>query len=57
MAKLTAQTDYRKDGSKNIKSYKVSLAKVATEEIAGFNKDTELEIEYKKDEIIIKRKK
>ena len=57
IAKLTAQTEFRKDGSKNIKSYKISLAKVATEEVAGFDKETELEITYEKDKITLTRKK
>lgn len=55
MAKMNPQHVYRADGTKAIASYKVSLAKVPTEQ-AGFTKDTECEIEYKKNKIIITKK-
>lgn len=56
MPKLTAQYVFRKDGSRAIASYKLPLQKVNTEKICGFNKDTEVEIEYLKNKIIITKK-
>lgn len=54
MAKLTARKMPRRDGSLNINGYSVTLAKVATEK-AGFNENTEIEIEYQENKIIIKK--
>lgn len=56
MPKLTAQYVFRKDGSRAIASYKLPLQKVNTEKICGFNKDTEVEIEYLENKIIITKK-
>lgn len=55
MAKLTAKYDFRKDGTKNIKGYNLSLAKLDCEKI-GFDGSTEIEIEYCKDRIILKKR-
>lgn len=55
MAKLTAKYDFRKDGSKNVKAYSVSLQKIECEK-NGFDVSTEIEIEYCKDKIILKKR-
>ena len=55
MSKLTTITEYRKNGTKNIKGYRVALQKVACEE-NGFNENSEVEIEYIKNKIVIKAK-
>ncbi len=54
MAKLTARKMARRDGTLNINGYTATLAKVPTEQ-SGFDANTEIEIEYKKDKIIIKK--
>lgn len=54
MARLTSKYEYRKNGSRNIKGYLISLPKVELEK-NGFNSDTEVSIEIKKNEIIIKK--
>lgn len=56
IAKLTPQYVYRKDGSRAIASYKTVFQKTEIENTCKFNKDTEIEIEYKKDKIIITKK-
>lgn len=55
MAKLTAKYDFRKDGTKNIKGYNLSLAKLDCEK-NGFDGSTEIEIEYCKDRIILRKR-
>jgi hypothetical protein len=54
LAKLTARKMARRDGTLNINGYTATLAKVPTEQ-SGFDENTEIEIEYKKDKIIIKK--
>lgn len=54
MAKLTAKYEYRKDGSKNIKGYLLSLPKLELEK-NGFNANSEISFEIKEDKIIIKK--
>ena len=52
MAKLSPFCEYRKDGSKNIKGYRVSLQKTECEKY-GFNETTEVRIEYSDNKIIL----
>lgn len=52
MAKLSPICEYRKDGSKNIKGYRVSLQKTECEKY-GFNETTEVRIEYSENKIIL----
>lgn len=54
MAKLTPVTSYKKDGTKSVHGYKLSLSKLFCEKY-DFDK-SELEIEYKQDKIIIKKR-
>ena len=54
MAKLTPKYEYKKNGTKSVKGYAISVNKLDTES-CGFDKDTEIKIEYKKNEIRIKR--
>lgn len=53
--KLTAQYEYRKDGSKSIKAYRIVLQKTECEK-HNFNDSTEFEPEYFDDKIILKKK-
>lgn len=55
MAKLTPKKEYRKDGSVNIKGYSIALQKTECEK-NNFDNSTEIEIEYYKDMIILKKK-
>lgn len=52
MAKLTGKYEYKKDGSRSLKGYSISLPKIETEK-NGFNIDTEVNIEYRENKIII----
>lgn len=52
MAKLSPISEYRKDGSKNIKAYRVSLQKTECEKY-GFNENSEVRVEYSKNKIIL----
>lgn len=54
--KVTGVYDYRKDGTRNLKAYKIALTKSAYEK-AGHTIETEFEIEYHKDKIILHKKK
>ena len=54
MPKLSPIYDYRKNGSRNIKAYRISLQKTECEK-HQFNGNTEFSIEYFKDKIILKR--
>lgn len=53
--KLSPIYEYRKDGSKNSKGYRVSLQKSECEKY-GFDESTEFEAEYYKDKIILNKK-
>lgn len=55
MSKLTPKYEFKKDGSKNIRGYLISLTKSECER-NGFNCETEIEIEYLKDKIILKKR-
>ena len=52
MAKLSPIYEYRKDGSKNIKAYRVSLQKTQCEKY-GFDKNSEVRIEYSENKITL----
>ena len=52
MAKLSPISEYRKDGSKNIKAYRVSLQKTECEKY-GFNENSEVRVEYSKNKITL----
>lgn len=54
MPKLTPVCEYRKDGSKNVKAYRVSLQKTECEKFDLQNK--EFDVEYLKDKIVLKVK-
>ena len=58
MAKLMASRDYssKKNKGENIVGYRLSLTKTGVAK-AGFELDDELEIEYKKEKIIVTKKK
>lgn len=56
MAKLQPVTQNNNDG-KTVKGYKIALRKKGVLEESGFTEDDELEIEYKKEKIIITKKK
>lgn len=56
MAKLTPKYEYRKDGTKNIKGYLISIPKLELEK-NGFNANSDIKFEIKENEIIIKRRK
>lgn len=56
MAKFQAVTQFNKDGSKSVKGYRIALQKTEVEK-SGFASTDELEIEYKKEKIIITKKK
>lgn len=55
MAKLTAKKDYRKDGTTNIKAYSISLQKTECEK-NGFDCSSNIDIEYSKNKIILKKR-
>lgn len=46
--KLTPVYDYPKRGGKNIKSFRVHLAKKPVLDIVGFNEDTNIQVNYEK---------
>lgn len=52
MAKLSPICEYRKDGSRNVKGYRVALQKTECEKY-GFNEDSEVRIEYSNNKIIL----
>lgn len=54
MPKLSPVCEYRKDGSRNIKAYRVSLQKSECEKY-GFDEKTEFKVEYFEDKIILKK--
>ena len=54
MPKLSPIHEYRKDGSKSVKAYRISLQKTECEKY-GFNENSEFTIEYHKDKIILKK--
>jgi len=53
---LTALINKNKHGEKLIKAYRVTLQKTKVENISKLKKNDELEIEYKKNKIIIRKK-
>lgn len=58
MAKLTPIRDYNNTKNKGkIKGYKVALKKSGVENIAKMDNETDVDIIYKENEIIIKKKK
>ena len=58
MGKLTPVLDYNDTKNKvKIKGYKVALKKSGVENIAKMDKETEFDIIYREDEIVIKKKK
>ena len=56
MANFQLITQFKQNGEKSIKGYRVSFQKTEIEK-AGFKPTDELEIEYKKETIIITKKK
>ncbi len=56
MARFQTVTQFKKDGKKSVKGYRIALQKTEVEN-AGFKADDELEIEYKKEKIVITKKK
>lgn len=52
MAKLSPIFEYRKDGSRNIKGYRVSLQKTECEKY-GFNEGSEFKVEYSNNKIVL----
>ncbi|MCI8290902.1 MAG: hypothetical protein HFJ25_01410 [Clostridia bacterium] len=58
MAKLTPILDYNNTKNKGkIKGYKVALKKTGVEGTCKMNQNTEIDIIYNEDEIIIRKKK
>lgn len=55
MSKFQVVTQFKKNGESSIKGYRISLKKLEVEK-SGFKADDELEIEYKKNKIIITKK-
>lgn len=53
MAKLTSKKEYRKDGTKNVKAYAISLSKSGVE--LSTLADKEVEVLYERNKIIIKK--
>lgn len=53
--KLTEVYDYLKNGGKNLKGYRLHLAKKPIQEIVGFDKNTDIEVIYEKGKIIIQK--
>lgn len=56
MANFQTVTQFKQNGEKSIKGYRIALQKTEVES-AGFKATDELEIEYKKEKIIITKKK
>lgn len=56
MAKLSPIYEYRKDGSKNAKGYRIALQKVECEK-HGFDENSEFVVEYYDDKIVLKKEK
>ena len=54
MAKLSPIYEYRKDGSKSIKGYRISLQKTECEK-HGFDENSEFALEYHDDKIVLKK--
>lgn len=54
MAKLSPIYEYRKNGSRNIKAYRVSLQKSECEKY-GFDEKSEFKVEYFENKIILKK--
>lgn len=54
MPKLSPIFEYRKDGSRNVKAYRISLQKTECEK-HKFDENTEFSVEYLNDKIILKR--
>ena len=54
MAKLSPICEYRKDGSKNIKAYRISLQKTECDK-HGFDETSEFTIEYSDNQIVLKK--
>lgn len=54
MAKLSPICEYRKDGSKSVKGYRISLQKTECEKY-GFDENSEFTIVYHKDKIVLKK--
>lgn len=54
MPKLSPIFEYRKNGSRNLKAYRVSLQKSECEKY-GFDDNTEFSVEYSSDKIILKK--
>ena len=56
MANFQLITQFKQNGEKSIKGYRLSFKKTEIEK-AGFKPTDEIEIEYKKEKIIITKKK
>lgn len=54
MAKLSPVYEYKKDGSKIVKGYKLALPKIATE-LAGFDNRSDVLIKFDKNKIILEK--
>lgn len=54
MAKLSPICEYRRDGSRNIKGYRISLQKTECDK-HGFDENSEFTIIYRDNEIILKK--
>lgn len=54
MPKLSPIYDYRKNGSRNVKAYRISLQKTECEK-HGFSQDSDVTIEYFDNKIVIKK--
>ena len=54
MAKLSPSCEYRKDGSRNVKGYRVALQKTECEKY-GFDENSEVKIEYSDNKIVLKK--
>ena len=52
MAKLSPICEYRKDGSRNVKAYRISLQKTECEKY-GFDENSEFKIEYSDNKIVL----
>ena len=52
MAKLSPICEYKKDGSRKVKAYRVALQKTECEKY-GFDENSEVKIEYSKNKIIL----
>ena len=56
MPKLSPIFEYRKDGSRNIKAYRISLQKTECEKY-GFDENSEFKVEYSENKIILKKER